>query len=165
MVRGMDSAPESPEGQSVIDVAQQHGTTQKRWSSATQPDGRKREPSVGTTQWSRSAATHPDTTKFTTMHQQGSRDRNARRPRISKRRPRSTEQRNLSRQQGARPNRKPSGNGEWRCHDIRSRAFESPLDIRPPLRTSHGTTSPVAGITSNNAKANQSQFPQKYGAA
>jgi hypothetical protein len=165
MVRGMDSAPESQEGQSVIDVTQKHGTTQKRWSSAAQPDGRKRELSVGTTRWRWSAARHPVNTKFTTAHQQGSRDRNARRPRISEGQPASTEQRNLSRQQGARPSRKPKGSGEWRCHGIKSPVFEGPLNVRPPLRTSHGTTSPVAGIKKNNPKANQSAHFKRYGAA
>src|SRR5664280_1145886 len=98
----MDSATESPEGQSVIDVTQQHETTQKRRSSAAQPDGRKREPTNRTTQWSWSAATHPVTTKIATRHQQGSRDRNAQPRHTSERRPESTEQRSLSRQQGAR---------------------------------------------------------------
>jgi hypothetical protein len=66
----------------------------------------------------------------------------------------------VPRQQGARPNRKPKGNGEWRCHGIKSPVFEGPLTVRPPLRTDHGTASPVAGIKKNNPKANQSQFPQ-----
>jgi hypothetical protein len=159
-IRNLDNAPESPEGQSVLDVTHQHGTTQKLRSSATQPDGRKRELSDRTTQWRWSAVRHPVNTKFTTAHQQGSRDRNACRPRISKRRPESTEQRNLSRQQGAGPIMWPKCVGERRCHGIKSPVFEGKLTVRPPLRTGHGTTSPVTGIKKNNPKANQSQFPK-----
>ena len=48
---------------------------------------------------------------------------------------------------------------------IKTTVFRASLTVRPPLRTSHGTTSPVAGIQTQQPENKTKRPSKKYGAA